>query len=568
VFLSEQAPADSLTAGKRAHPSAPGDHGEEGPRLNLVTALPLSVWREQLRPLLSVQEAARLRALSKAIKALVMGWPMHLGNVYPVGMTIKDPEMLEGVLTCFPATEGLTIIPDDYLAREKHCRMVELLMQHGGTLKVVRPGNGRAKLHLWAAVLTGALPNLTHMVLSLREPCHRQILSNRMLGLLEDVEVTIEPDDEGQIAALGHLRHLPHLRRLTVECATAQTAMFPPFIPPWLKSLKFVLPRSARLEALLRDVPSMLRASGASIEEIEMFTTEKLSPAGAAVLAQVLQACSRTLKTVELAGVGCLNGTASSRELMPGILSCCDTLEVLHCRWDLFSALSATGPTFPRLTELQVHGGLDDPINLSSPAWDIMANGRLPALARLCIKCEGLAWEGAGRLARAFEAVGGTLRRFAIMDFQHDFHRGDLPAPACHELGAAIGKLRRLRHIKLYLFSDGRMYTTMSRGLATSGGCPELLEAHVYGVKRNVDWLTYEPSLFLVPSVRTLYIGADCCEEKALLLGCGLVRAGYKNCLQMQNLFGVGRSVPFPFSAQDCVRSCRGLLKHVLLGPW
>jgi hypothetical protein len=142
---------------------------------------------------------------------------------------------------------------------------------------------------------------------------------------------------------------------------------------------------------------------------------------------------------------------------------------------------------------------------------------------------EGGAIEEGGRLGRAFEAVAGTLKRLTLLGGTVD----GLPAGACHELGAAIGKLRRLSYFHLEVFKDGADCHAVGRGLAASGGCPELFELEVSGIEKNVERLTHEPSL-IVPSVRSLSI-MSCLgtEEEMLLLCCGLVQVGYKHGLQM-----------------------------------
>jgi hypothetical protein len=73
-----QARADSSVDGKWPCPAAPGDSAERAPPLSLATALPLTVWHEHIRPMLSVSEAARLRGSCKALKAMVMGWPWRM----------------------------------------------------------------------------------------------------------------------------------------------------------------------------------------------------------------------------------------------------------------------------------------------------------------------------------------------------------------------------------------------------------------------------------------------------------------------------------------------------------
>jgi hypothetical protein len=86
-----------------------------------------------------------------------------------------------------------------------------------------------------------------------------------------------------------------------------------------------------------------------------------------------------------------------------------------------------------------------------------------------------------GRLGRAVEAVAGTLRRLTLTGSGG----GDLPAGACHELGAAVGKLRRLRYLKLDTPGEGRDYRAAGRGVAASGGCPELFQVGVGEVSKN-----------------------------------------------------------------------------------
>jgi hypothetical protein len=166
-----------------------------------------------------------------------------------------------------------------------------------------------------------------------------------------------------------------------------------------------------------------------------------------------------------------------------------------------------------------------------------MAIGRLPALVTFCLaSVGGLSWgqgqagrEGGCSLPRALEAVAGTLRRLTIT---FEIRGRDWPAGACYELGAAIGKLRRLMYLKLGAFYSGRAYHAVGRGLAASGGCPELLRLEVVGLIREPEWLTYEPSL-IVPSVRDVMIKGRCTEEEALLWCCGLVQAGYKHRLDL-----------------------------------
>jgi hypothetical protein len=522
-----------------------GDAKEEGPRPNLVTALPPCVWREHVAPLLSGGEAAGLRVACKALKALVREWPMRLRDVCH--------DDLEAALACFPATESLGIAATHALALApaEERRVVGVLERHGGTLRRVMAEGPPARRLLFFAVYAGALPNLTFMRLSLRGPIYQHLLSGGMLQELEEVELTLHPDEGERFKALRHLRCLLLLRRLSLSCVNRVTADFPPFIPPSLKSLVLIIPETATLEALLRDLPPMLQASGARLEEIDIQKPkQELSFEGGDLLAQVLEECATTLKTLKL---GSLHGSwrlgfASFQALAAGLMTCCSTLEVLHCPWTVFSALPSTCPSFPRLTELVLHGESDVYIGRTPRVWDIMATGRLPALANFsvaippeaewnCLEIWGAA-EGGCRLARAFEAVGGTLRRLTLKGHEVKGER------ACHGLGAAIGKLRRLRSLHLGLPRDGKTCHRIARGLAASGGCPELLELKLGALSSDVELLTYEPSL-IAPTVRDLRLGdVHCTDEEALLVCCGLAKLGYKLRFDEGRLLG-------PLSSSD-----------------
>jgi hypothetical protein len=208
---------------------------------------------------------------------------------------------VEAALTCFPATERILVgkRAQDPLVNNR--RVMEALRKHGATLKEVMLGSPGHEM-LSSAVGAGALPNLTSMDLDLKYPICRQILSDGMLGLLEAVEVTVDPGNGEQLAALEHLRHLAQLRGMSVRVRKAQaaafppvmppSAAFPPFIPPSLKTLSLDTKPLAGLEALLHQLPSMLQMSGVSLEKFELRTQvgelSKLSAEAGAACAQVL----------------------------------------------------------------------------------------------------------------------------------------------------------------------------------------------------------------------------------------------------------------------------------------
>jgi hypothetical protein len=172
---------------------------------------------------------------------------------------------------------------------------VEVLRGHGGTIKRVEARDEDQRQLLSSAVQAGALPNLTYFNFHLEDPIHREILSGDRLPLLEEVEVLIMQDDGEHVAAFEPLRRLPHLRRLSLTCVGPQEAAFHSFIPPSLKALRLSIDDLPSLESLLRELPAMLQASGASLQEIELWLVGELDASCGATLAQVLRTCSSTL---------------------------------------------------------------------------------------------------------------------------------------------------------------------------------------------------------------------------------------------------------------------------------
>jgi hypothetical protein len=524
-------------------------------------------------PWLSVQTATRLRVVCKALKALVREWPMPLKQVI-----VWDSDA-EAALTCFPAAESLRIRGAEAPPPAEEYRLVELLRRHGGTLKEVVDCSSHGGF-LISAVQAAALPNLAKMRMLVGHRLHGQILGRNLLGRLEEMEAIITSGQH--VASLEPLRCLPRLRCLRLSVVDAWRSTFPNFITPSLKSLTLSIWPIIALESLLRELPSMLQASGGSLEEfmiIEERENATLSAEGIAALAQVLRSCSTTVKTLKLPG-GSRFVTIQIRELVPCLTSCCDTLEVLHCHWAVFGALPPTGPVFPRLTELCLERGpYQRGIDSEARPLAIMINGRLPALASLSLSyvygylCgEGGGEGGVGqKLTLAFEAVASTLRRLSLNGGGVSWYEGEALSEATrHTLGEAVGKLRRLTYLKLDLFSDNRDYTALARGMAASGGCPELLEMEVHGFRS--DSFIHQPSV-IVPSVRDLYIAGRCTEDEALLLCCALVRStGYKHRLRLdlrgppQRVFRRRTDESFSPAVVACMRAvlcAGGISAHV-----
>jgi hypothetical protein len=565
------------------------------------------VWHEHLTPLLSDVEAVALRTVCKALKVLAREWPVHLGEV-----EVGD---LESALTCFPATKALCLTAYDYLKADEESRVVELLREQGRMLSCVHAGGEGAKFVFWYAVEAGALPKLTSIDLALEDPTHRQILSSGTLKLLETVTLVIEPHDEAELPALGHLRCLSHLRCLCLqwdlqwdeeseeeeEEEEVQEVAFPPFIPPSLQSLNLTVEKRVYAEALLRVLPSTLRASGAMVEEVTVKMPSDVSAEGGASLAEVLRTCSSTLKSVRLLNIRRnLSDTAYVPELVPGITSCCDKLEVLHCHWAVFSALPATCPTFPRLTTLHLLGGAEE-IAFTPEVWDTVANGGLPALASfssiVTVEPAPGAGEVVGRLSRALEAVAGTLKSLTLTGSLG----GDPPAGAYYEGADADGDDTGGDddddddgdesedendegddddddgddHGNEDDEDEGEDGSDHQGRELPAGAAYELGTAigklrrltylHLNLLKDGLDYRAVGgglaasgglPGLFelrltgvernldcltdepslIVPAVRRLCLDALCTEEDALLLYCGLVQVGYKYQVDDENL--------------------------------
>jgi hypothetical protein len=491
----------------------------------LATSVPLSVWQEHLTPWLSPVEAARLRGACKALKGVMDECPVDLGDVRSY--------VLNDALTCFPAAPSLEMVIGKKLPASRKTKLVQLLRQHGGRLKRVTAEGEGAQQVLDSALRASALPKLTYFEMIVSDREHRQWLSDGRLRLLEEVhaELTIA---KAFPSSMEHLRQLPHLRDLTIRGleVSIPAAVFPAFIPPSLKTLTLDHLRGPVLESLLLQLPPMLQASGAGLEELQVISSWAICAESGVALARVLHTCSSTLKIFSV-----IDTAVSTRpldrpcadEVALGLVSCCEGLERLEVPWEVFSRLPPTCPPFARLTHLRVTAGAYDPIDLASPVWNLVASGLLPALADLHLEGrKELSWErdGGCRLARALEGMAGTLRQLTLKDASL---LKAPPSAACHELGLAVGKLRRLTFLSLQVSEDGRSYEAMGRGLAASGGCPLLSELRVNEIKRNLGCLAFEPSL-IVPTVRNLHISAGIRgkEEEALVLYSGLVQMGYK----------------------------------------
>jgi hypothetical protein len=497
----------------------------EPPCLSLATAVPLSVWQDHLTPWLSRVEAVRLRRVCKTLRGVMDECPVDLGAV--------RADVLADALTCFPAAPGVNMVVAKELPAARKSKLLKLLRQHGGTLKRVTAEEDRAKQLLYSAVRARALPKLTYFKMTASSTEHGQWLSDGRLRLLEEVHVELLIA-EAFPSSMEHLRQLPHLRVLTIQGLRAPMpeAVFPAFIPSSLKTLTLDCLHRSQLESLLLQLPPMLQASGAGLEALQVISAVKISDESGVALARVLQSCSSTLKTFRIVHADVSRSILKphcAEEVALGLVSC-GGLERLEMPWEIFKCLPPTCPTFTRLPHLTFRGD-NAPIELTSPVWDRVTSGQLPALADFHLEGRKELSFASGRgfsvFLCALEAVAGTLRRLTL---RSAFVRR-MPSTMGSRLGVVIGKMRRLRYLSIRLTREGQFYHAMGCGLAAFGGCPQLRELHVSGVRRDFDCLTFEPSL-IVPSVRSLHIsGGEGEGEDVLVLYCGLVQMRYKHRL-------------------------------------
>jgi hypothetical protein len=413
------------------------------------------------------------------------------------------------------------------------------------------------------ALQQGALLSLkvTHADLGLL--FHRESLTKGLLGAICELHVDIQGADDAQLAALGLVRQLPALTKLEVRvCGKGQgghpvlkvPVPWPPFIPPSLKVLCIDEHKKGFLRhSPLRALPGMLEASGVRLERLEATIPWDFEAVGDTLgyLAQALRCCSPTLR-------GFVLSIESKREtfvLRVKNVAPAPFVERLRVQWaDLLHAVSACrelqvlvlprcsvecsfppGTAFSRLTELEVpdHGRERPPDAGAIRLWELMASGGLPALAKLSVGLGGR-WGGVEevrtRVAPAFEAVAGTLTHLYLDKSHGCKFQGDEVGVA-YELGAAMGKLRRLKDLGLDLSSDGRVYHSFAQGLTSSEeGHPPVwrLVVHSSVIPHDADLL----ASLVLPSVR-VFGGAYCFHQSlvALIIACAVGQTGYKHVM-------------------------------------
>jgi hypothetical protein len=463
------------------------------PALLPLLDVPMAVWEDHLLLMLTCEDAARLGSTCKALREVVREHFKDIG--------IISLEKLQPALTTFPraqSAEPASCERSDWWEDAQIESLVEWLRQGGRGGCITRLSNHAATIMgsptvdvtVHAALRGGALPSLTSVAIMLDDDTHRASLTEGLLRGMHELFLDVQCDSEEvelQLAALGLVRHLPALPKLTLRVCSdlcdGDPVPWPPFIPPSLRALSILTDHEIPLDggkytrSLYQALPGMLGASGARLDSLEIEIIDDLDYLGDGLvhLAQALHCCSPTLKDLRLREDGrliTLNPEAEDyasqverlrvqwAELLAGVSACRD-LQVMELpRINKAEPLFPPGTAFGRLTDLEVcnHEREHPPDASVVGLWELMASGGLPALAKLTVRLPGRRGpagleEIRTRVAPALEAVAGTL---TLLNVWYERAWPSHEVDAGYELGVAVGKLRRLKDLTLVLSDDGR----------------------------------------------------------------------------------------------------------------
>jgi hypothetical protein len=172
-------------------------------------------------------------------------------------------------------------------------------------------------------------------------------------------------------------------------------------------------------------------------------------------------------------------------EALGGLLLC-GALKELEVPIEIFDRCTPASPPLRNLAGLEITD-LQNHLLTASGLWGFLSRGGTPRLTKLYLNCERCSWPARGednlkgetvvpqgqvdgsQLVTALEAVSGTLQCLSLRFFTNE----KCPPDMFRSLGAAIGKLRRLKALGLNLSTDGRNVRAVAEGMAT-GACPEL----------------------------------------------------------------------------------------------
>jgi hypothetical protein len=439
----------------------------------------MAVWEDHLLPQLTCKDAARLGCSCKALRGVVRE---HFKEIGTIGL-----KTLRAALTTFPRARSVT--PHSYDYEKWRREDMEALLQwlceggRGRHLATVRLDGEAAFIFTYVALRLGALPSLKAMSADLKHRTARAFLTDGFFGGMHELRLSVNCRDDLQVAALGLVQQLPALTKLDVDTlrpgySREVPTLWPPFIPPSLKALRF----GSANRSLLRALPGMLEASGARLEGLEVHIPPDFSAIGDGLVhvAQALRCCSPSLKSFLLGpqNEDCIlfvnkrsQDYASQverlrmqwAEVLAGV-SACRELQVLVLPRIEVEPLLPPGTAFGRLTHLQISDyEREHPPGASvMGVWELVASGGLPALAKLKVTTEGrrlFGREVRSRVAPALEAVAGTLTHLNLSGLLASDEM-----EAGYEWGLAVGKLRRLKDLALSLSADGRVYHAFAPG--------------------------------------------------------------------------------------------------------
>jgi hypothetical protein len=246
----------------------------------------------------------------------------------------------------------------------------------------------------------------------------------------------------------------------------------------------------------------------------------------------LLQACASTLTEVTLDFVESIPWLEPAPEVA-AVLASCPHLERLKAPLNTLAVLApCPRATFRRLVHLGLYFCFRDGRALSSVAlWGLMAKGGLPNLTSLHMNSTD--WKWGAVMVAAFEGVAGTLKALKLKPdrFEHD-EAGVKEDGMLRQLGEAIGKLRRLENLRLYICNRGVEYHRIAQGMP-EGACPAL-RSLTLGIKRGAAWLACQPSI-IRPSVQKLRVKFLADEDGAepLAVACALKIVGYRGYVTM-----------------------------------
>jgi hypothetical protein len=427
------------------------------------------VWEDHLLAMLTRRSAARLARTCKALRGVVREHFLDLGEI--------NLGELQAALTAFPRARKLDMSDSAFSKTwgdEDEAALVQWMCE-GGRGRFITTMTSQSvpicSYFTHQALQAGALPSLQFADATLESESQRTSLSKGFLRDITDLHLVVDPTQDAEIATLSLVQQLPVLGKFKLEFndeadvdedeeadvdedeetdvdEDEETGVdedgpvqWPAFIPPSLKLLRIDTAPAAcptAITSLLRGLPGMLEASGATLDRLELNLPQDFEDMGDGLVyvAQALHCCSPTLEEFVLS-TSFHNGefrvdedagdeVFDSRlerlrvqwaDVLAGV-SACRGLQMLVIPYITAQPLFSADAAFGRLTHLEIMAYKQDPGVVG--LWELMASGGLPALAKLSVRLAGRwgADEVEIAMALAFEAVAGTLTHL-YLDFNN-----------------------------------------------------------------------------------------------------------------------------------------------------